>query len=142
MTNRLVFDTNVLVSALIFQNSMPFKAIELGEKLGIILYSEETINELEQVLNRPKFNKYLSVEERQMFLLKFTSSSQLVTITETVTVCRDEKDNKFLELALSGNTDIIVTGDKDLLILNPFQGVEIITPELFVSRFNSEDKRW
>ena len=141
MTNRFAFDTNVLISALIFKNSVPFKAIELGEKLGIILYSEETLNELEQVLNRTKFNKYLSVEERQIFLLKFKRSSQLVTITETVTVCRDEKDNKFLELALSGNANLIVTGDKDLLILNPFQTLEIITPELFVSRFNSEEKR-
>ena len=86
MTNRFAFDTNVLISALIFKNSVPFKAIELGEKVGIILYSQETLNELEQVLNRPKFNKYLSVEERQMFLLKFTSSSQLITITELISL--------------------------------------------------------
>ncbi len=82
MTNRFVVDTNVLISALLFKNSVPFRAIELAEKQGIILYAEATLNELEQVLNRKKFNKYLSLEERQVFLLKFISTSELVSITE------------------------------------------------------------
>jgi uncharacterized protein len=136
MTNRFVVDTNVLISALLFKTSIPFQAIELAEKQGIILYSEATLNELEQVLNRKKFNKYLSLEDRQLFLLKFISSSQLVSITENITVCRDEKDNKFLELAVSGNANVIVTGDMDLLVLNPFQAVEIVTPDQFIDRFS------
>lgn len=135
MTNRFVVDTNVLISVLLFKTSVPFRAIELAEKQGIILYSEATLNELEQVLNRKKFNKYLSLEDRQLFLFKFISSSQLVSITENITVCRDEKDNKFLELAVSGNANIIVTGDIDLLVLNPFQSVEIITPDMFIDRY-------
>lgn len=137
MTNRFVLDTNVLISALLFKTSVPFQAIELAEKQGIILYSEATLNELEQVLNRKKFNKYLSLEDRQVFLLKFISSSQLVSITENITVCRDEKDNKFLELAVSGNANVIVTGDLDLLILNPFQAVKILTPDMFIDIFSS-----
>ncbi|MEG3851160.1 putative toxin-antitoxin system toxin component, PIN family [Microcoleus sp. herbarium19] len=137
MTNRFVVDTNVLISALLFKTSVPFQAIELAEKQGIILYSEATLNELEQVLNRKKFNKYLDLEDRQVFLLKFISSSQLVSITENITVCRDEKDNKFLELAVSGNANVIVTGDLDLLVLNPFQTVEILTPDMFIERFSS-----
>ena len=137
MTNRFVLDTNVLISALLFKTSVPFQAIELAEKQGIILYSEATLNELEQVLNRKKFNKYLSLEDRQVFLLKFISSSQLVSITENITVCRDEKDNKFLELAVSSNANVIVTGDLDLLILNPFQAVEILTPDMFIDIFRA-----
>lgn len=129
-------DTNVLISALLFKTSVPFLAIELAEKQGIILYSEATLNELEQVLNRKKFNKYLSLEDRQLFLLKFISSSQLVSITENITVCRDEKDNKFLELAVSGSANVIVTGDMDLLVLSPFQAVEIVTPDKFIDRFS------
>ncbi|MCC3412739.1 MAG: putative toxin-antitoxin system toxin component, PIN family [Microcoleus sp. PH2017_29_MFU_D_A] len=136
MTNRFAIDTNVLISALLFKTSVPFRAIELAEKQGIILYSEATLKELEQVLNRQKFNKYLSLEDRKVFLLKFISSSQLVSITEKIVVCRDEKDNKFLELAVSGNANIIVTGDMDLLILNPFRTVEIITPDMFIDRFS------
>ena len=108
----------------------------MAETQGIILYSETTLNELEQVLNRKKFNKYLSLEDRQLFLLKFISSSQLVSITENITVCRDEKDNRFLELAVSGKASVIVTGDLDLLVLTPFQGVEIVTPDIFIERFS------
>ncbi|MEZ2228624.1 MAG: putative toxin-antitoxin system toxin component, PIN family [Microcoleus sp.] len=136
MTNRFVVDTNVLISALLFNNSVPFRTIELAEKQGMILYSEATLNELEQVLNRKKFNKYLSLEDRQVFLLKFISASELVSITEKIAVCRDEKDNKFLELAVSGNANVIVTGDLDLLVLNPFQSVEILTPDIFIDRFS------
>lgn len=68
MTNRFVVDTNVFISALLWKNSIPFRAIELAEKQGIILYSEATLNELEQVLNRQKFNKYLSLESRYFYL--------------------------------------------------------------------------
>ena len=136
MTNKFVIDTNVLISALLFKSSAPFRAIELAERQGVILYSEATLKELEAVLSRQKFNRYLSFEERQIFLLKFIISSQLISITEKITVCRDEKDNKFLELAISGNADIIVTGDLDLLVLNPFQSVEIITPDIFINRFS------
>lgn len=136
MRNRFVVDTNVLISALLFKNSVPFQAIELAEKQGIILYSEATLNELDRVLSRKKFNKYLSLEDRQVFLLKFISASELVSIIEKIAVCRDEKDNKFLELAVSGNANVIVTGDLDLLVLNPFQGVEILTPDMFIDRFS------
>jgi uncharacterized protein len=60
----------------------------------------------------------------------------LVSITENITVCRDEKDNQFLELAVSGNANLIVTGDMDLLVLSPFQVVEIVTPDMFIDRFS------
>ncbi|TVQ59714.1 MAG: putative toxin-antitoxin system toxin component, PIN family [Spirulina sp. DLM2.Bin59] len=136
MGNRFVIDTNVLVSGLLFNSSVPFRAIALAEKQGIILYSEATLKELEQVLNRSKFDKYLAQDERQVFLLKFIASSQLVSITEKIAVCRDQKDNKFLELAVSGNANLMITGDLDLLVLNPFQSLEILTPEQFIDRFS------
>ncbi|NJL91604.1 MAG: putative toxin-antitoxin system toxin component, PIN family [Coleofasciculaceae cyanobacterium SM2_1_6] len=136
MINRFVIDTNVLISALLFKFSAPFRAVEMAEMQGVILYSETTLNELEEVLSRKKFNKYLSLEERQIFLLKFISSSQLVSITEKIVVCRDGKDDKFLELAVNGEANIVITGDLDLLVLNPFQLIEIITPDTFINRFN------
>ncbi|MDB9314090.1 putative toxin-antitoxin system toxin component, PIN family [Spirulina sp. CS-785/01] len=135
MMNRFVIDTNVIVSGLLFNNSAPFQVIKLAEQQGIILYSEATLEELENVLNRPKFNKYITLEERQVFLLKFISVSELVLIKDKIAVCRDSKDNKFLELAVSGNANLMITGDLDLLVLNPFQGTEIITPDLFIERF-------
>lgn len=134
MTNRFVIDTNVLISALLFKSSVPFRAMELAERQGIILYSEATLKELERVLNRPKFDKYLERAEKEIFLQKFIAVSLLVNVTETIAVCRDEKDNKFLELAVSGHANIIITGDLDLLELNPFQSIEILTPDRFVDR--------
>jgi len=136
MTSNFVIDTNVLISALLFKSSVPFEAICLANKQGVILYSEATLRELKKVLSRRKFDKYISEEEREIFLLNFVGSSQLVTITENITICRDQKDNKFLELAVSGKAKIIVTGDLDLLILNPFESIKILTPDQFVTEFN------
>lgn len=132
-TSKFVVDTNVLISALLFKSSVPFEAISFATKQGDILYSEATLMELKKVLNRRKFDKYISEDERQLFLLNFVASSKLVTITERITVCRDQKDNKFLELAVSGKAKTIVTGDLDLLILNPFRSIKVLTPDQFVA---------
>lgn len=132
--NHLVVDTNVIVSALLFKRSIPFQAVKIAEK-GIILHSESTLAELREVLNRRKFDKYLQIEERQKFLIKFVDTSRRILIQETISICRDAKDNKFLELAVNGDAQFIITGDQDLLILNPFRGIKIITPELLVSEF-------
>jgi putative PIN family toxin of toxin-antitoxin system len=135
-TNHFVVDTNVIVSALLFKKSIPFQAVKIAEK-GIILHSESTLAELREVLSRRKFDKYLEIEERQKFLIKFVDTSRRILIQETISICRDAKDNKFLELAVSGDAQFIITGDQDLLILNPFRGIKIITPELLVSEFTN-----
>lgn len=60
------------------------------------------------------------------------NQSEFIDIIEEIKECRDEKDNKFLELAISGNADFIITGDNDLLVLNPFRTIQIITPKSFL----------
>ena len=134
--NHFVVDTNVIVSALLFKKSIPFQAVKIAEK-GIILYSKSTLAELREVLNRRKFDKYLQIEERQKFLIKFVDTSRRILIQETISICRDAKDNKFLELAVNGDAQFIITGDQDLLVLNPFRGIKIITPEILVSEFRN-----
>ena len=134
--NHFVVDTNVIVSALLFKKSIPFQAVKIAEK-GIILHSESTLAELREVLNRRKFDKYLQIEERQKFLIKFVDTSRRILIQETISICRDAKDNKFLELAVNGDAQFIITGDQDLLVLNPFRGIKIITPEILVSEFRN-----
>ena len=136
MNSRFVLDNNILVSALLVKNSAPFWVIKKVEKMGVILYSEATLLELNQVLNRKKFVKYFTVEEKQEFIVKLIESAELVAITESIDVCRDPKDNKFLELAVSGEADFIISGDRDLLVLNPFRNIEIITANDFLTRFN------
>lgn len=136
--NRTVVDINVFISALLIKKSIPFHVVNIAFKLGKILYSDATYAELQQVLFRRKFDKYLTLEERNIFLFKLANDSPSIEIQEKIQACRDVKDDKFLELAVNGNADVIVTGDADLLVLNPFRKIEIITPEMFVSRFDEK----
>lgn len=132
---RFVPDTGVLVSAVVLPRSIPRQAVDPAFAQGIVLVSTDTIDELDEVLRRPKFNRYLREEERLLFLAAFIRDVKVIDITEKLTECRDPKDNKFLELAISGNAACIVSGDSDLLVLNPFRGVAILTPQEFISRF-------
>lgn len=128
MTNRrYVFDTNVIVSALLLGKSTPAKALLRALEVGEILVSASTIKELNEVLARPKFERYVTTEERERFLAAFLARAELIEIHLSVDACRDPKDNKFLELALSGSATAIVTGDPDLLALDPFENIRIIT---------------
>ncbi len=95
--------------------------------------SDAILVELDNVLRRPKFNRYISEDERLQFLSKFVNDAMIVEVTEVVTDCRDSKDNKFLELAVSGGAGCIVSDDADLLVLHPFRGIPIVTPQVFVS---------
>ena len=134
---RFVLDTNILISALLVKKSTPFKVIKIVETIGVTLYSSETLQEINQVLKRKKFDKYLTSEEKQEFIVKLVEKSELVKIQEVIDVCRDSKDNKFLEVAVSGQADFIITGDKDLLVLNPFRNIGIITVNEFLIKFTN-----
>jgi len=131
---RYILDTDVIIRAVLLPRSVPRQAVDLAFIKGIVLASNETIDELDEVLRRPKFNRYLREEERLLFLTAFIRDAKVVDITETLTDCRDPKDNKFLELAISGNATCIVSGDGDLLTLNPFRGVAIVTPQEFLRK--------
>lgn len=130
MSNRVryVFDTNVIISALLFENSKPAQAFLNGE----VLLSLDLLEELNEVLGRKKFNKYVTNEEREEFLEALIERAVLIEIVENVQECRDPKDDKVLELALNGEAQYIITGDRDLLILNPFRNVRVITVEDFL----------
>lgn len=95
-----------------------------------------TLNELADVFSRDKFDKYVSIDERKQFLQHFLYIAERVEIIRTVKQCRDPKDDKFLELALSGQADILITGDDDLLDMEVFYSTKIITPKEFIERFS------
>lgn len=132
---RFVFDTNAVVSAALLESSVPGQAFQRALKLGTLLLSQGTLQELHEVLARPKFHRYVSITEREEFLASLVTRSLWLEPQQTVTVSRDAKDNKFLELALAGNAVCIVSGDDDLLSLHPFQGVRILTPKQFLADF-------
>lgn len=117
---RYVFDTNVIVSALLFENGKPAQALRYALANGAVLLSLDLLEELNQVLGRERFARYVTSEEREEFLEALIERAVLVEITKNVQECRDPKDDKVLELALSGEAQYIISGDKDLLVLHPF----------------------
>lgn len=129
---RCVFDTNTLISALLFKNSVPGRAFYLVLDQGKILVSTETLEELVEVINRPKFDKYLTDEEREEFLGSLLASAELIEILEEAQICRDPKDDKFLNLAANGAADYLITGDEDLLVLQSYRNTQIINAKNFL----------
>ena len=136
MSDRLVFvlDTNVFVDALMFPRSFGRRAFDLALGQGYLVYSKETFAELAEVIYRQNFDKYITDHERETFLGFFARELVLFEVNEKITVCRDPKDNKFLELAVCARANLVLTRDDDLLVLSPFQGINIIEPQTFVEQ--------
>ena len=135
---RYVFDTNVIISALLFERSKPAQAFYAALDRGNILLSQPVLKELNEVLAREKLKPYLLFEERERFIIALMSEALLIDIKETIRVCRDPEDDKFLELAVNGGAACIISGDEDLLILNPFRNIPIIKPDKFLTSLNTE----
>ena len=129
---RIVIDTNILVSSILVISSLPDLAFKKARKQGLILLSDVTLQELQEVLTRSKFDKYISLDIRYQFLAEIKLESEQILISEPINECRDPKDNKFLEVAVNGNATHIITGDRDLLELHPFRGIPILTPRQFL----------
>jgi putative PIN family toxin of toxin-antitoxin system len=131
---RFVADTNVLISRLVFRNSVPAHAVRRATSVGDLLVSMETLEELESVLFRPKFDKYIPLGRRLAFYESLRLTALFIESVAPVTVCRDPKDDNFLALAITGQADFILSGDEDLLILHPFRGVNILNPRQYLDR--------
>ncbi|NBC82492.1 MAG: putative toxin-antitoxin system toxin component, PIN family [Bacteroidetes bacterium] len=132
----LVFDNNVLISAALFWNSNPSKSLRKArQNKNTILSSQFTSSELRLKLLSSKFDKYISFANRIDFCETLARESQWIKPMERIFVCRDIKDNMFLELAVAGKADLIITGDSDLLILHPFRGIPVITPKVFIDQY-------
>jgi len=129
---RCVFDTNGLVSALLLPDSKPRQAFDLALQKGKVLLSFPALAELYEVLSRKSFRRYINEEDIRSFLAVLTRETEWVDVDAQITACRDPKDDKFLELAVSGDASHIVTGDADLLVLNPFRGISILPPHSFL----------
>jgi uncharacterized protein len=134
---RYVFDTNVIISALLFENGKPAQALRYALANEEVLLSLDLLGELNEVLWRERLNRYLTSEEREEFLEALIERAVLVEITENVQECRDPKDDKVLELALNGKAQYIISGDRDLLVLHPFPDVLVITADEFLKTIES-----
>ena len=131
---RVVVDTNALISRLLVPASFPAQAVRRTIAESQLLASDATIMELAEVLARPKFDPYVTITERQEFLRLFDRIAERIPIVHLVRVCRDPRNDKFLELAVNGEARLIITGDADLLALHPFRGIDILTPAGYLVR--------
>jgi len=127
---NLVIDTNIWISFLIGKALIGLKNLILDKKLNIIT-SEEQIKEIFNVLQRPKLQKYFSQKDMESLFFLIYKLSKIVNISHIIDDCRDKKDNFILEMAVNGKADFILTGDSDLLVLNPYKKIKIITYKEF-----------
>jgi uncharacterized protein len=100
------------------------------------LASAVTFSELVSTMEKAKFNRYANPASRREFVAFIHANVQFVTIERAIQVCRDPDDDKFLEVAVNGEANALVTGDADLLALNPFEGISIITATDYLARFS------
>lgn len=127
-----VFDTNILLSAVFNEHSTPGAALKKARTFGTLLVSDEIISEYLIVFSREKFNKWLSLKTRINFIENIITNALPIQILEKVVACRDSKDDKYLSLAKTAQADCIVSGDQDLLVLNPFEGIPILSAADFL----------
>jgi uncharacterized protein len=133
--NFIVLDTSVLISAALFPQSVPWQALMCAFEHFEVVTSEPMLEELHASLAKRKHEQYASVATRLEFFELVKQHARTIPVTTTVKACRDAKDDKVLELALSAQAALIVSGDRDLLSLHPFRSIEILSPRQFVDEF-------
>ena len=134
---RAVIDSGVLVSALIRRQGTTGEVLQrLRAGRFTAIYSTDTLVEVVEVLGRPFFRTKYQIESGDITALinLVRLRGELVNPQRRITACRDPKDNKFLEAALAGQADCLVSGDADLLVLTPFEGIPILRPAEFLTR--------
>lgn len=135
-TKLFILDSNTFVSAfLLSATSKPARAYYKAKSEGKLIMSTDTFNELADVFIRPKFDRYHPLPNRLRIIDDLRELVEFIMIKTTIKACRDPKDDKYLELAVDGNANCIITGDNDLLTLHPFKGIPILTADEFLEQF-------
>jgi putative PIN family toxin of toxin-antitoxin system len=136
---RVVIDTNILVSFAIRHNANFERLFDRIAEHGVSLICNDTILELFTVLNRDKFRRYISPVMIVDYVEWYSAISERVITVEPITACRDPADDKFLALAVSGNADCIIAGDKDLLDMTEFRGIPIYRVTDFLQHLDEKN---
>jgi putative PIN family toxin of toxin-antitoxin system len=131
-TDLFVIDTNILISAFILPSSTSRRALNKARKLGLVVLSQACIDEFAEVFVRPKFDKYLPLSIRLDIIDEFISLAYIINPEIKIDICRDPKDNKFLELAVAANATCLLSGDADLLDLKEINQIPITSLSEFL----------
>jgi uncharacterized protein len=123
---KVILDTNLWISFLITNNFNQIDKLIENKKICLV-FSSELIEEFLVVVSRPKFKRYFSQDEIEKILDYFDQFGELVIVKTDVYICRDEKDNFLLNLAIDSKADYLITGDADLLDLKKIEKTNILT---------------
>jgi uncharacterized protein len=116
------------------RTSTPARCVDRAVEEGQLIASYATLRELAAKLLSPKFDRYVPRERRELLLLRLAPIIEIVEIIQEFHACRDGNDDKFLDVAVNGRADVLVSGDTDLLVLHPFRGIAILTPTSYLKR--------
>jgi putative PIN family toxin of toxin-antitoxin system len=135
---RVILDTSTLVSAALRTGSVPAQVLLQALRTCEVCASAEMLDELAQVLDRKKFDRYLDKESRRAFVALMRRHLHLFAVQRADLAavdppCRDPRDDKFLALAPASEADALVSSDEDLLVLHPWRGIPIMTPAEFLA---------
>lgn len=130
----IIFDASALVSVALKADSIPERALLRAEEVDVFALSAAVDEEISGVLNRPKLARAIPIARRERLLQILRQAAVWFEPRVRITDCRDQKDNKYLELALTAGAETIVSGDDDLLVLDPWRGVRILLPADYLSR--------
>lgn len=133
---RAIVDTNILIRAVIMPSGTVGPVItRLRDGDYTLVYSAPLIDELLEKLTLPRIREkyHLNDQDIDDLLALIALRGELVTPTRKVKICRDPQDDMFIEAALAGNAEVVVTGDEDLLTVKEFETVRFITPRAFLA---------
>ena len=134
-----MIDANTVVSAALNPGGVPRQALAAARARGVIVLSEAVYEEVAGVLTRPKFARALTGDRCRETLELLSAAAVWIEPKETVNDCRDAKDNRYLELARAARATTIVSGDEDLLVLDPWRGVRVLRATRFLEKLRSDE---
>jgi uncharacterized protein len=146
VSRRVVFDTSTLVGAALRPASVPYQALVEVFRRWDLCVGEQTLAELDRVLGRAKFDRYLSVARRRAFAALIRRRSLFFVVEDehrraVRPPCRDPHDDEFLALAIAAGADVIVSSDDDLLVLHPWRKIPVLAPATFLERSAASNSR-
>lgn len=137
---NVVVDASTIVSAAFKPASVPARALFAALTHDVLCMSSAVFQEISEVFLRPKISRIVKVE-RQMEIMEILASARFFDPAVKVRDCRDPKDDKYLDLALAAQAEIIISSDRDLLVLDPWRGVRIILPAVYIEQVTARAER-
>ncbi len=139
--HRIIIDTNLWISFLLTGDYSKIDHLFANERV-VLLFSQELLDEFIEVAERPKFRKYFSLNDVEDLLMQVRTKAEFISVASVIDICHDPKDNFLLALAQDGKASHLLSGDKDLLVLEKIGKTKIITIAKYFSRQQHEHTTW